>query len=84
MIVFDLFVDIESTHEFQIHFFQIFKISSEKRVLAMIEVPVGWVESDSRLGKSISRSTGSIWTNPVGVRPIDKRFLRKYHSCGHH
>ena len=39
MIVFDLFIDIESTHEFQIYF-QIFKILSENRLLVMIEVPV--------------------------------------------
>ena len=40
MIVFDLFIDIESTYEFQIYFFQIFKILSENHVPVMIEVPV--------------------------------------------
>ena len=59
-------------------------ISSEKRGPVKIEPPVGWVESDARLDKSISRPTVSIWTNPVGVRPIGKRFLKKYGSYDHH
>ena len=84
MIVFDLFIDIESTHEFQIYFFQIFKILPENHVPVMIEVPVERVESDSRLDKSISRPTVSTWTNPVGIRSIGKRFLKIYNSCDHH
>ena len=35
---------------------------------------VGWLETDDRLGKLISRSTVSTWTNPIGLRPIGKRF----------
>ena len=40
MIVFDVFIDIESTNEFSDLIFQIFMISSEKSVLVMIEDPV--------------------------------------------
>ena len=40
MIVFDVFIDIESTNEFSDLNFQIFMISSEKSVLVMIEDPV--------------------------------------------
>ena len=40
MIVFDVFIDIESTNKFSDLNFQIFMISSEKSVLVMIEDPV--------------------------------------------
>ena len=40
MIVFDVFIDIESTNEFSDLNFQIFMISIEKSVLVMIEDPV--------------------------------------------
>ena len=40
MIVFDVFIDIESTHEFSDLFFQIFMISSEKSGPAKVEVTV--------------------------------------------
>ena len=46
MIVFDMFVDIESKQEIQIYFFQIFKISYVKRVLVKVETPVECVKSD--------------------------------------
>ena len=84
MIVVDLFIDIESMHEFQIHFVQIFKILAENRGPVMIEVPVGCMKSDSRLNKPISRPKISIWTNPVGIRSIGKRFSKKYISCDNH
>ena len=38
MFVFDIFIDIESTHDFHIYF-QIFNILSENRILVMIGVP---------------------------------------------
>ena len=57
MIMFDVFIDIESTNKFSDLNFQIFMISSEKSVLVMIEDPVRCTESDSRLHKSISRPT---------------------------
>ena len=57
MIVFDVFIDIESTDEFSDLFFQIFMISSEKSSPVKIEVTVRCTESDSRLHKSISRPT---------------------------
>ena len=57
MIVFDLFIDIESTHAFQIYFFQIFNILTENHVPVMIEVPVGCTEVESGFDKSISRPT---------------------------
>ena len=84
MIVFDVFIDIESTDEFSDLFFQIFVISSENHGPVKIEVTVRCTESDSRLHKSISRPTVGVWTNPVGVRPIGKRFLRKYNFYDHH
>ena len=84
MIVFDVFIDIESTHEFSDLFFQIFMISSENHGPVKVEVTVRCTESDSRLHKSISRSTVGMWTNPVGVRSVGKRFLRKFNSCDHH
>ena len=77
MIVFDMFIDIESTDEFSDLFFQIFMISSENRSPVKIEVTVRCTESDSRLHKSISRPTVGVWTNPVGVRSIGKRFFKK-------
>ena len=40
MIVFDLFIDIESTHEFSDLFFQIFMIYSEKSGPVKVEGPV--------------------------------------------
>ena len=40
MIVFDMFVDIESKQEIQIYFFQIFKISYVRRVLVKVETPI--------------------------------------------
>ena len=40
MIVFDLFIDIESTHEFSDLFFQIFMISSENHGPVKVEVTV--------------------------------------------
>ena len=40
MIVFDMFIDIESTDEFSDLFFQIFMISSENRSPVKIEVTV--------------------------------------------
>ena len=40
MIVFDVFIDIESTHEFSDLFFQIFMISIEKSGPVKVEVTV--------------------------------------------
>ena len=60
MIVFDVFIDIESTHEFSDLFFQIFMISSEKRGPVKVEVTVRCTESDSGLHKPISRPAISI------------------------
>ena len=40
MIVFDVFIDIESTHEFSDLFFQIFMISSENSGPVKVEVTV--------------------------------------------
>ena len=84
MIVFDVFIDIESTHEFSDLFFRIFMIFSEKSGPVKVEGTVRCTESNSRLHKSISRPTVGVCTNPVGVRSIGKRFLRKYNSCDHH
>ena len=42
-------------------------ISFVKSGPVKVEVPVEWLETDSRLGKSISRSTVDMWTNPIGV-----------------
>ena len=55
-------------------------ISSEKSGPVKIETPVRCTESDSRLHKSISQPTVGVWTNPVGVRSIGKRFLK---FCGY-
>ena len=84
MIVFDVFIDIESTDEFSNLFFQIFMISSEKSSPVKIEVTVRCTESDGRLHISISRPTVGVWTNPVGVRSIGKRFSKKNNSHDHH
>ena len=65
-------------------FFEIFMISFVKSGPVKVEVPVEWIETDSRLGKSISRSTVDMWTNPIGIRSIGKRFQKIYDYCGHH
>ena len=48
MIVFDVFIDIESTHEFSDLFFQIFMISSEKSGPVKVEVTV-FTDTQSQL-----------------------------------
>ena len=55
-------------------------ISSEKSGPVKVETPVRCTESHSRLHKSISRPTVGMWTNPVGVRSIGKRFKE---FCGY-
>ena len=59
-------------------------ISSVKRGPVKVETPVEWLETDNRLGKSISRSTVCVWTIPIGVWSIGKRFQKIYDYCGHH
>ena len=37
---------------------------------------VEWLETDSRLGKSISRSTVGMWTDPIGIWSIGENFKK--------
>ena len=60
-------------------------ISSVKTLPVKVETPVEWLETDCRLHKSISRPTVNVWTNPIGVWPIRKRFkFFFYNFCGDH
>ena len=45
-------------------------------VRVLIKLPVQGVSTHGRLHKSISRPTVGIWTNPLGVWSIGKRFKR--------
>ena len=51
-------------------------ISFVKRGSVKVEVPVEWLETDSRLGKSISRSTVGMWTDPIGIWSIGENFKK--------
>lgn len=58
--------------------FQIFMISCVNTPLVKVETPVERVKLDGWPCNSICRSKVDIWTNPVGVWSIRKRFKRKW------
>ena len=53
-------------------------ISDRNLLLVLIQLTVSGMWTHDWLHKSISRSTESVWTNPVGVRSIGKRFTKNY------
>ena len=53
-------------------------ISDRNLRVLLIQLTVSGMWTHDWLRKSISRSTVSMWTNPVGVRSIGKRFKKNY------